>query len=108
MKASSGTTCCGSVVDLSKLHPLDDERSQPTLSSQEWSPISTEQRRRSGYIDPVKVGTLLSSDLKLGKLEKANMASRVVLLGILFGVLIPVDMVPIKVSTKRKCFYRER
>ncbi|XP_007570355.2 high choriolytic enzyme 1 isoform X2 [Poecilia latipinna] len=100
MKASSGTTCCGSVVDLSKLHPLDDERSQPTLSSQEWGPISTGQWRRSGYIDPVKVGTLLSSDLKLGKRpEKANMVSRVVLLGVLFGVLIPVDMVPVKNST---------
>lgn len=32
------------------------------------------------------------------------MAPVFVLLGILFGMLIPVDMVPVKVSTKRKYF----
>ncbi|KAM4560829.1 LOW QUALITY PROTEIN: hatching enzyme 1.2 [Fundulus diaphanus] len=103
MKVSSGTTCCGSVVDLSKLHPLNDERSRAT-SSQERGPISTELWRRSGYIDSVKMGTLLSSRIgrqrsEPGESTEATMASTIVLLGIMFGALIPVDMIPVKNST---------
>lgn len=76
-------------------------------SSRRRGPITSEPWRRSGYIDSVKVLTSPSSNsgrrqTGTGELiGNTDMYFTVKLLGVLFGLLAQVDMLPVKVSAKR-------